>query len=607
VRFAAVLALLAALIAAAVLLSQPGHDAPVAPEPEAAPEPPKRRPLKAEDGYVGSAVCGECHKDLYARWAKTGHALGLVGFSPEAVKKPFDGEIFTARDTDHRLGPGATMHCEGPGGEMRDFDVDLVVGVRRIQMFTTKLDGGRIQVLPVFLEVPKQRWFDYTDFIFGAPPDLEVPKDSANSWYSYARNFNSRCGSCHTTNYKIGYDPDKGTYETTWSEQTISCESCHGPGEVHTIKWREMDDAMEDTIVNPARLSVERSNQICGECHAEAELVVPGFRPGDDLFAFKDVHGLEDRKHVMVDGRANELIHNLVPIMQSRCGPISCTKCHDPHGRGIPGELYKPIDNDWTCTQCHDDIGANLTAHTKHKAKSTGSRCVNCHMQRMIIEGGHGWTYDHTISIPSVINTDKHGTPNACRSCHVLEDTGWEYEHFNKWYPDADKKNHRVALADTIAGRDRDKLLALSKDENPVYRAGAVWALADHDVDLREALEDPHPMVRRAAIKGVGRRHPDALVPLLDDENLVLRRRTALTLATKYDWIKERPELLERVLERLLAFAALRPDVSGNHIAIGALHELAGRKDEAIAAYERALRVNPHNDQIRAQVARLRE
>jgi predicted CXXCH cytochrome family protein len=606
VRSVVLLALVLATIGGAVYLSQPRHDGP-APAPPEPSGPPPHKPLAAEDGFVGSAVCGECHKDLYSRWTKTAHARGLRNFAPDVPAKPFDGEIFVARDIDHRVGPGATMNCEGPGGEKRDFEVDLVIGVRRIQMFTTRLDNGRIQVLPVFLEVPKQRWFDYTDFIFGAPPDLEVPKDSANSWYSYARNFNSGCVDCHTLNYKTGYDPEAGTYDTTWTEQAIACESCHGPGAVHTEKWRAKDDAMPDTIVNPSRLTVERSNQVCGECHAEAELIVPGFRAGDDLFAFKDVHGLEDRKRVMVDGRANELIHNLVPIMQSRCGPISCTKCHDAHGRGIPGELYKPIDNDWTCTQCHDDIGARLTEHTKHKAESTGSRCVACHMQKLVIEGGHGWTYDHTISIPSVSNTDKHGTPNACRSCHVLEDTGWEYEHFEKWYPDAEKKNHRVALADAMASRDMDKLLALRKDENPVYRAGAVWALADHDVDLRPDLQDPHPMVRRAAIKGVGKRHPEALVALLTDPNMVLRHRATRTLVEKFEWIRTHPELHERLMANLVAFAKLRPDVSGNHTAIGWLHETAGRKQEAIAAYERALRITPHLDVVRQRLARLRE
>jgi len=599
VRVALSLLALAAVIGLAVAVSRHPRS-PATPGIDEAPLPP--------EGYVGSRACGECHSDLYARWKKTAHASTLQDFAPGVSKKPFDGEVFTARDIDHKLGPGAEMWCEGPGGEQDTFPVEIVIGVRRIQMFTTTLPGGRIQVLPVFLEVPKKRWFDYTDFIFGAPPDLEVPKDSQNSWYSsIARNFNSSCGDCHTTNYEIGYDPDKGTYQSTWSERTVGCESCHGPGAVHTEKWRRKDGDSPETMASPGKLSIERSNQICGMCHAEAELVVPGFLPGDDLFAFKDVHGFEDRKHVRVDGRANELIHNLVPIMQSRCGPISCTKCHDPHGRGIVGDLYQPIGNDWTCTQCHGEIGANIEAHTHHKASGKGSRCVNCHMQRMIIEGGHGWTHDHTISIPSVSNTKRHASPNACQGCHLLETPVWQAERFKEWWPGADKRNHRVALADTMAGGDKAALKELLADSNEVYRAGAAWALADHGVDLRPQLADKHPMVRRAAIKGVGKLHPEALLPLLEDANMVLRRRAAETLARNYALLRRRPELIERVRTVLEAFVKLRPDDSGLHASIGYMHEFKGRKAEAIRSYERSLRVNPHNDTLKERLKKLRQ
>lgn len=565
---------------------------------------PEEQPPAAND-YMGSEACASCHKDIHDRWRKTAHALTLRDFSADVVAKPFDGEIFTSRDIDHRLGPGGSMHTKGPGGAMRDFDVDIVIGVRRVQMFTTKMEDGRIQVLPVFLEVPKQRWFDYTDFIFGAPQDLSVPPDSANSWYQYARNFNSRCGECHTTNYDIGYDADKGRYDTTWSERAVGCESCHGPGRKHC------EDPAQ-TITNPAKLSIERSNQTCGACHAEAETIVPGFLPGDDLFAFKDVHGLEDTKHLMPDGRANELIHNLVPIMQSKCGPIACTQCHDPHGRGIPGDLFRPLSDDKTCTQCHGEIGSRIEEHTHHKATSEGSRCVNCHMPRLVIEGGHGWTHDHTISIPSIKNTQKLGLPNACGSCHLLEDTGWEYEHLENWWPGLDTRNHRVRLADAFASDDNEKLLGLLKDKNPVYRAGAAWALAGKGADLRPLLLDKHPMVRRAAIKGVAARYPDALLPLLQEPNMVLRRAAAFELAEKresqpFDYISARPELRRTVHSVLATFLRLRPDVARLHFTLGGLHEVAGRKQEAIGSYERYLRLNPHNTRIRNHVEQLKD
>ena len=38
-----------------------------------------------------------------------------------------------------------------------------------------------------------------------------------------------------------------------------------------------------------------------------------------------------------------------------------------------------------------------------------------------------------TISIPSMENTRKLGLPNACRSCHVADEPGFEFAPFEKW------------------------------------------------------------------------------------------------------------------------------------------------------------------------------
>ena len=589
-----------------MLVDPPDADARVA-VTLTSPEPVQR---EAVEGFVGSDTCAECHQDLYEQWKPSGHSISIAPFSDERAARPFDGEYFVARDIEHKLGPGGQITCEGPGGEMQTFQIDSIIGVRRIQMFTTKMDGGRIQVLPVMLEVPNRRWFDYTHFIFGGPTDFDVPPDSPNSWYTFARNFNSRCIRCHATEFDPGYDPDAGTYETTWNEMAVGCESCHGAGGAHVTKWRRLEDG-PDPIVNPKRLGIERGNMVCGQCHSESAMVQPGYKPGDDLWAFMDPAGLEDKKHVHPDGRARELIHNLVPILESECGPIACTKCHDPHGSKHLGDLLRPLSDDRTCTQCHEEIGANLTAHTHHKAESTGSRCVNCHMQRMVIEGGHGWTHDHTISVPSMVNTKTLGLTNACKACHVLEDTNWEIPHFERWYPDADKNNHRVPLAKAVAGgrkrtaEAKPLLEALAEDAKPIYRAGAVRLLAGYDTDLAKALEDPSPLVRRAAIDGVKRTDPAALVPLLDDPNHVLRYRAAMALTERH--AREHPDVRTRVIEVLTEFARRKPDSDATHYALGILFEVAGDMPRARRSYARYLRINPWDQRIQSHIAKLPE
>jgi predicted CXXCH cytochrome family protein len=616
VRTAAVLLALALLGAGAWVLATRTPESPATEPAGSGPPPPEPPPLPGPGEYAGSAACAECHggasdwewsTNHQDRWARTAHALTIRDFTGAESARPFDGEVFVARDRDHRLGPGPVMECEGPGGEDREFRVEKVIGVRRVQMFTTTLPGGRIQVLPVFVEVPARTWFDYADFIFGGPSRLEIPKDSAYSWYGPHRNYSSRCGACHMLGFEIGYDPDAGTYASTWKEQVVACESCHGPAARHAEKWRRNRD-VPDAVVNPVKLDIERANQVCAPCHSENLLVKTGFLPGDDLYASFDVTGLEDEKHLHPDGRARELIHNYIPILESRCGPIRCTKCHEPHGRAgpdglpIPGDLIRPLDDDWICTQCHESVAKDLEAHTHHAPGSAGSRCVNCHMPPLVIEGGHGQVRDHTISVPSIENSRRHGLPNACRSCHLTEYPGWEYPHFEGWYPEADKRNHRVPLADAIAGgrarkpEARDPLLLLLKEENPVYRAGAAWLLAAYDADLRPALRDPHPLVRRAAVEGVARRHPEAHEPLLDDQSLVLRRAAAVALAsrfegTAYGYAAARPELRARLVPVLEECARERPDDADIHFLLHRLYAM--EKEEADRARSRYSLLRP--------------
>jgi HEAT repeat protein len=217
-------------------------------------------------------------------------------------------------------------------------------------------------------------------------------------------------------------------------------------------------------------------------------------------------------------------------------------------------------------------------------------------MPQLVIEGGHGRVYDHTISIPSVRNTRALGLPNACSSCHLAESTNWEVPHFERWYPGAAERNHRVALAAAVSGgrggrpEAQPLLEELLRDGNPVYRAGAARLLARYATDLRPLLGDPHPMVRRAAIDGVARRHPEALLPLLDDENGVLRYRAAMALAESKDQ-RARQEIRSKLLPLLESFAERRTDNDALHAALARLFELESRPEDAQKHHARATRL----------------
>jgi hypothetical protein len=105
-------------------------------------------------------------------------------------------------------------------------------------------------------------------------------------------------------------------------------------------------------------------------------------------------------------------------------------------------------------------------------------------------------------------------------------------------------------------------------------------------------------LVRRAAIEGVAARHPQALEPMIDDENIVLRRAAALALASRrekepYDYIAARPELRAKVRAVLEECAFLRPDHADLHFTLAKIYEFDGSTEKARIAMARYARLRP--------------
>ena len=88
--------------------------------------------------------------------------------------------------------------------------------------------------------------------------------------YSNKNDWNANCGTCHTTGYRI-LEVDKATGKTLkneWSEMSVGCEACHGPGAAHlSIKGADR----KKTIFNPANVDIEAQSKVCGYCHIRSE------------------------------------------------------------------------------------------------------------------------------------------------------------------------------------------------------------------------------------------------------------------------------------------------------------------------------------------------
>ena len=81
----------------------------------------------------------------------------------------------------------------------------------------------------------------------------------------------------------------------------------------------------------------------------------------------------------------------------------------------------------------HPGVRERLTAHTKHRAESTGSRCYNCHMPYTSY-GLLRALRSHRISSPSVAASVETGRPNACNQCHLDKTLAWTADRLAEWY-----------------------------------------------------------------------------------------------------------------------------------------------------------------------------
>ncbi|MEM9074615.1 MAG: cytochrome c3 family protein [Myxococcota bacterium] len=241
-------------------------------------------------------------------------------------------------------------------------------------------------------------------------------------------------------------------------------------------------------MVSPARLSSERSAEVCGRCHGQRKtdqldaFLATGdpFVPGDDLARYSEPLWHDTtlageapfEARFWADGTPRLTAYEYQGWLQSPCRADerwTCESCHAMHEGDPAGQLRPDLEGDRVCTQCH-------VVETPHAAHQTvDAQCVDCHMPR-IVYGLIGAHRSHRVEVPSETTS----RPNACALCHV--DDG--------------------PLRDVFAG-------------DPIERAIAADALGESafgDDDqvrgvLLDVMEfDPYPAVRRIAFRALRKR-----------------------------------------------------------------------------------------------------
>ncbi|MBD3355748.1 MAG: hypothetical protein GF363_01205, partial [Chitinivibrionales bacterium] len=224
-------------------------------------------PTTAPTGYSGSSSCRPCHENFYKLWEDSFHGLAMQPFTAQFAESNLtpQKEPVTIGEYRYRAdlqGAGSAVIERGPDGEKR-YPMVHVLGGKYIYYFLTPLDRGRLQVLPVAYDVRQKEWFNTTASMVRHAAEIE---DAPLHWTARPLTFNTACFSCHVSQLSTNYRPENDSYQTTWTEPGINCETCHGPGEAHVRVCEEAPPGVvpEDMkIIDTTVFTPAQNNAMC--------------------------------------------------------------------------------------------------------------------------------------------------------------------------------------------------------------------------------------------------------------------------------------------------------------------------------------------------------
>ena len=579
--------------------------------------------------YVGAKVCKTCHEPEFKAWSGSHHDLAMQEATAASVLGNFADARFRHRGVESsffRRGDRFMVRTDGHDGKLADYEIAYTFGVYPLQQYLIAFPGGRYQALPIAWDArPKgqggQRWFHLQ-------PGEKIDHKDPLHWTGRYQNWALQCAECHSTDLKKGYDAASDTYKTTYSEINVACEACHGQGSRHvewaraarapyaahgdkglpalSSRWREAwqfpaNDArfaVRDQPADPAGMNA------CAACHARRATLSEERKAGAPL---EDSHRLAmlTAPNYHADGQQREEVYVWASFLQSKMyqNGVTCMDCHEPHA------LKLRAAGNALCTRCHNATEFDAPKHHRHLADGKGAQCVSCHMPTqnyMVIHARQ----DHSLRVPRPDLSQSLGSPNACTQCHADKKPAWAASAMDKWYGKAWRE--RPHYGTTLhAGETRGAPalpglleLAASPTAPAIVRATAAtlaqpYANPGTLPAARALLQDADPSLRIAALGLLAAAEiPERVAsaaPLLGDPVRGVRIEAASVLADVSDNNLPPDSRLARqnALQEYEAMLARESDWPATNVDLGNLRLRQGRAAEAVAAYERAIRLDP--------------
>lgn len=383
------------------------------------------QPVSTNDTYITSNRCNSCHMGEHYEWHNSMHSKMMRKVSDKGVVvADFESDEMTfAAD-----------------------EAVWAIGSKWEQQFMAEVDGHEVLLPGAWLN-SKQKWKNEGWDGWAFPDPVK------------------RCHGCHT----VGLNVETGKFV----EPSIGCESCHGPGDWHSV------------TMGIGKIATGLDAQICGQCHTrgnskEGGLFFPdGYRPGDNLLDYFDEvepypaqntsqwwrNGHPRKRHQQYyawrqGGHSNSL-KNLKENYDGRYGVVTskCLSCHAGEAvvDGMSEEYsLDEVNSDITCAVCHlshvdvdpprvDCLDCHKDGAYYHQPEKNNGHvacpeeaevgCVGCHMPKTVMNGGDYTLHSHRAGVITPHETKEIGVPNSCASgCHTDKTLEWKIDAYEKFY-----------------------------------------------------------------------------------------------------------------------------------------------------------------------------
>lgn len=356
----------------------------------------------AASGYVGSEACASCHGRIYREYKKTAMGQSIIPADADAIGRLTVPAHFTNSTTN------------------RNFDISAQNGKLYESEYAVGTDGSE-----TFRATHPIQWLigagvngygpvvEQDQYLFQAPLSYYTkPRNWGPSpgYESLDLGFNrpilTGCIFCHAGRANPIPQTNGRYAQPAFSELSIGCENCHGPGAAHiqAMKAHPTTAGKDDHIVNPARLTPYLADNICMGCHQTGDVraLQPGktyadVRPGRPLSDVLSIFIVPPTRQSPPDADHVEHYYSMTlsKCYRASAGRMSCLSCHDPHV--APTAAEAPAYYAGKCLACHTNQSCKIPLATRLHQQPAND-CVHCHMPKRDIQViSHSTATNHRI------------------------------------------------------------------------------------------------------------------------------------------------------------------------------------------------------------------